>query len=95
MHSGRVVHSGWFKGYGNLVIVDHGEGYYTLMAHLATLAKAEGDEVRAGEPVGTLGETGSLKGPYLYFELRQGTRPLDPLRWLTRKRGSKNVRASR
>ena len=84
-HAGRVVHSGWFRGYGNLVILDHGEGYYSLMAHLGTLSRATGDEVRAGELVGTVGDTGSLKGPYLYFELREGnTKPIDPERWLAR-----------
>jgi murein DD-endopeptidase MepM/ murein hydrolase activator NlpD len=65
---GKVVHAGPFRGYGNLLIVDHGDGYHTLYAHLATLAKAVGDEVEAGQQVGTVGDTGSLKGAYLYFE---------------------------
>ena len=86
--AGRVVHAGWFKGYGNLVIIDHGQGYYSLMAHLAGLHKAVGDSVRAGEGVGTVGDTGSLKGPYLYYELRDGQKPLDPDRWLSRKRSA-------
>jgi septal ring factor EnvC (AmiA/AmiB activator) len=83
---GKVAHAGWFKGFGNLLIVDHGSGMFSLMAHLDQLQKALGDTVRAGEEVGTVGETGSLKGPYLYFELRDGQKPLDPERWLTRKR---------
>jgi len=83
---GRVAHAGWFKGFGNLLIVDHGEGVYSLMAHLDLLQKALGDSVRAGEQVATVGETGSLKGPYLYFELRDGQRPVDPEPWLSRKR---------
>jgi len=86
VHGGRVVHSGWFRGYGNLVIVDHGEGYYSLMAHLADLLRGVGDEVKAGDVVGTVGDSGSLKGAYLHFELREGQKPLDPLRWLSRKR---------
>ena len=83
---GKVVHSGWFKGYGNLLIVDHGEGIFSLAAHLDALERTVGDEVTAGEEVGTVGDTGSLKGPYLYFELRDGQRPLDPERWLSRPR---------
>jgi septal ring factor EnvC (AmiA/AmiB activator) len=81
---GKVVHAGWFRGYGNLVILDHGGGYFSLMAHLATLARAKDDVVRAGDLVGTVGDTGSLKGPYLYFELRDEQKPLDPGRWLQR-----------
>jgi septal ring factor EnvC (AmiA/AmiB activator) len=59
---------------------------FSLMAHLDQLRKALGDTVRAGEEVGTVGETGSLKGPYLYFELRDGQKPLDPELWLSRRR---------
>jgi septal ring factor EnvC (AmiA/AmiB activator) len=84
--SGKVAHAGWFRGFGNLLIVDHGNGMFSLMAHLDLLHKALGDPVKAGEQVGTVGETGSLKGPYLYFELRDGQRPLDPERWLRRSR---------
>jgi septal ring factor EnvC (AmiA/AmiB activator) len=86
IHAGRVVHSGWFHGYGNLLIIDHGDGYFSLMAHLATLARAKGDDVRRGDLIGTVGESGSLKGAYLYFELRQGQTPLDPEVWLSRPR---------
>lgn len=85
-HDGRVVHSGWFRGYGNLVILDHGESYYSLMAHLGTISRTVGDAVHAGDLLGTVGDTGSLKGAYLYFELREGTRPIDPERWLSKKR---------
>jgi murein hydrolase activator len=79
---GRVVHAGWFKGYGNLIIVDHGEGFHTLVAHLATMTAAAGEEVDAGAPLGTVGDTGSLKGPYLYFEIRENGKPTDPRAWL-------------
>jgi septal ring factor EnvC (AmiA/AmiB activator) len=79
---GRVVHAGWFKGYGNLVIVDHGDGYHTLVAHLAAMRTAMGEEVEAGSVLGTVGDSGSLKGPYLYFELREKGRPVDPRPWL-------------
>jgi septal ring factor EnvC (AmiA/AmiB activator) len=81
---GRVVHAGWFKGYGNLVIVDHGDGYHTLVAHLASMQTAMGEEVDAGDALGTVGDSGSLKGPYLYFEIREKGRPVDPRPWLGR-----------
>jgi septal ring factor EnvC (AmiA/AmiB activator) len=79
---GRVVHAGWFKGYGNLVIVDHGEGFHTLVAHLASMTAAAGEDVGAGAMLGTVGDTGSLKGAYLYFEIREHGKPLDPRAWL-------------
>ena len=79
---GRVVHAGWFRGFGNLVIVDHGEGFHTLVAHLASMTTAMGEEVQAGALLGTVGDTGSLKGPYLYFEIREKGRPVDPRAWL-------------
>jgi len=79
---GRVVHAGWFKGYGNLVIVDHGDGYHTLVAHLESMTAAAGEEVEAGGLLGTVGDTGSLKGAYLYFEVRERGKPVDPAAWL-------------
>jgi murein hydrolase activator len=81
---GKVAHAGWFRGFGNLLILDHGYGIFSLMAHLDQLQKAVGDTVGASEEVGTVGDTGSLKGPYLYFELRDGQKPLDPEQWLRR-----------
>ncbi len=86
VHGGTVVHAGWFRGYGNLMIIDHGGGMFSLMAHLATLDRAVGDEVRRGDQLGTVGDTGSLKGSYLYFELRDGQKPLDPEPWLAKPR---------
>ncbi len=79
---GRVVHAGWFKGYGSLVIVDHGGGYHTLVAHLAAMHTAQGEDVEAGSMLGTVGDSGSLKGAYLYFELREKGKPVDPKPWL-------------
>jgi septal ring factor EnvC (AmiA/AmiB activator) len=79
---GRVVHSGWFKGYGNIIIVDHGGGYHTLVAHLASMRTAMGESVSPGDVIGTVGDSGSLKGPYLYFEIRERGRPVDPKGWL-------------
>jgi len=82
IHDGRVLYSDWFKGYGKILIIDHGEGYYTLSGHASALLKAVGEEVRAGDVVALVGDTGSLKGPCLYFEIRQRGKPLDPLAWL-------------
>ena len=79
---GQVVHAGWFKGYGNLVIVDHGDGFHTLVAHLESMSAAAGEEVAAGTLLGTVGDSGSLRGPYLHFELREKGRPVDPRPWL-------------
>ena len=77
-----VGYAGWFSGFGNLVILDHGEGYYTLYAHLKDTAVAKGAHVDAGTVLGELGDSGSLKGPYLYFEIRSGSKALDPAQWL-------------
>jgi murein hydrolase activator len=82
VYSGHVVYTGWFRGYGNLIIVDHGGDYVTLYAHAAEILVAEGDEVRQGQTIGTVGETGSLQGPRLYFEVRHQGRPQDPAQWL-------------
>lgn len=82
---GKVVYSGWYKGYGNLVIVDHGGGHHTLYGHLLAISRAQGDSVKQGEIVGEVGDTGSLRGPQLYFELRAGRRPVDPGPWLRAK----------
>ena len=88
IHEGRVLYSDWFKGYGKILIIDHGEGYYSLSGHLSALLKNVGDIVRSGEVVALAGDTGSLKGPCLYFEIRQRGKPLNPLIWLA----SSNIR---
>ncbi len=82
VHGGHVIYTGWFKGYGNLIIVDHGNDYYTLYAHIAEIEAKEGDDVRQGQRIGTVGDTGSLAGPRLYFEVRYQGRPQDPEQWL-------------
>jgi len=84
---GRVVHAGWFKGYGNLVIVDHGEGFHTLVAHLASMRTAMGEDVAVGAPLGAAGDTGSLRGTSVYFEVRERGRPVDPAAWLAPRPG--------
>ena len=86
VHGGHVIYTGWFKGYGNLIIVDHGNEYYTLYAHIAEIEVKEGEDVRQGQRIGTVGDTASLAGPRLYFEVRYQGKPQDPAEWL-RQRG--------
>lgn len=82
VYAGHVLYTGWFRGYGNLIIVDHGNEYYTLYAHVADMKVAEGEDVRQGQVIGTVGDTGSLQGPRLYFEVRYQGKPQDPAQWL-------------
>ena len=80
--SGRVLFADWFKGYGNMMIIDHGESYYTVYAHLEKMRKKKGDPVDSGEAIAVVGETGSVTGPILHFEVRHHGKPLDPLDWI-------------
>jgi septal ring factor EnvC (AmiA/AmiB activator) len=82
VYPGQVVYTGWFRGYGNLIIVDHGGEYYTVYAHAADIRVTEGDDVKQGQIIGTVGDTGSLQGPRLYFEVRHEGKPQDPAQWL-------------
>ncbi|MFQ5960345.1 MAG: murein hydrolase activator EnvC family protein [Candidatus Methylomirabilales bacterium] len=84
VYDGTILYAGWFRGYGKLVIVDHGQGFYSLYAHASDLLVHVGDVVRAGQAIGRVGETGSLEGPQLYFELRYRGEPQDPLAWLAK-----------
>lgn len=85
---GTVAWAGWLKGYGNLVIVDHGSAYHSLYAHLASTEVEVGAQVEAGVLLGTVGDTGSLKGAYLYFEIRRQGQAIDPLPWLENPEGA-------
>ncbi len=79
---GEVIFSEWLKGYGNLLIIDHGENYYTLYAHVQEFFKQKGEKVDTGEVIATAGDTGSIKGLCLHFEVRHHGKPMDPLKWL-------------
>lgn len=81
---GQVAFADWYKGYGRLVIIDHGAGNYTLYGHLSALAVQGGAPVVAGQAIGQAGDTGSLKGAKLYFELRRNGEAEDPLAWLAK-----------
>jgi septal ring factor EnvC (AmiA/AmiB activator) len=82
--AGHVAYADWLKGYGLLLIVDHGNGLMSLYAYNDTLLKAVGDPVRAGEAVATVGTSGGQSQPALYFELRRGGQPTDPAGFLRR-----------
>lgn len=79
---GRVAIVDWVRGYGKFLIIDHHNGYYTLYAHASEILVVQGEEVTEGEVIARVGDTGSLKGPMLHFEIRRGNRELDPLEWL-------------
>ncbi len=85
VHSGRVVYADSFEGYGNLIIIDHGLTYHTLYGHCSEFRVEKGDAVRAGQVIALSGDSGSLKGECLYFEIRYKTKALDPLKWLRRR----------
>jgi septal ring factor EnvC (AmiA/AmiB activator) len=80
--SGKVLYASWFKGYGNIMIIDHGDNYYTVYGHIEELLKSQGDHVQKDEIVATVGDAGSRMGTKLYFEVRHHGKSLDPLRWL-------------
>jgi septal ring factor EnvC (AmiA/AmiB activator) len=69
------------------VIVDHGDSYHTISGHLDEIEVKVGTKVSEGESLGSVGETGSLRGPSLYFELRKGGEPVDPEPWFLDPRG--------
>jgi len=81
---GTVEHAGWVKGLGNVVIVHHGSGIYTLNAYLFKIEKTLGSKVETGESIGTVGDTGNSDRPSLYFELRENGKAVDPVAYLTR-----------
>ena len=80
--AGEVRFAGWFAGYGRMVILDHGDGYFSVSGHLDEIGVVVGDVLASGDAVGRAGETGSLTGPRLYFEIRRGAEALDPAGWL-------------
>jgi septal ring factor EnvC (AmiA/AmiB activator) len=85
VEKGRVVYADRFSGYGNMVIVDHGERYYTIYGHLSEILKKTGEVVNRGEALGRAGNSDSLAGPKLYFEIRKDGHSLDPIAWLRKR----------
>ncbi len=87
IYHGRVVFSDWLAGLGLLVIVEHGEGYMTLYGYNETTLKSTGDWVAPGDVIATVGDSGGQTRTALYFEIRHGTKPLNPRKWVTRRPG--------
>lgn len=83
---GEVAYAGWLRGYGNLVVLRHGDEYFTLYGHLDELLVKPGDMVRESTPVGLTGDSGSMYGPALHFEIRHRREALNPKEWLTTRR---------
>lgn len=82
--AGRVVFADWLRGFGNLIILDHGKGYMSLYGNNETLYKQVGDVLRGGDTLAAVGNSGGNEDSGLYFELRHESRPLDPLTWLAK-----------
>lgn len=82
---GEVVYAGWYGGYGKAVIVDHGNGLTTLVAHLGAFEVKTGQQVKPGQRVGTAGATGMTGRPVTHFEVRQHGQAVDPAPFLTAK----------
>ncbi len=80
---GTITIAGVNGGYGNCVMIDHGNGYYTLYGHMSSIAVSVGQSVSKGATIGYVGSTGVSTGPHLHFEIRQGTTILDPENWFT------------
>jgi septal ring factor EnvC (AmiA/AmiB activator) len=88
VYHGRIAFADWLAGMGLLVIVDHGEGYMTLYGYNETILKNAGDWVAPGDVIATVGDSGGQAQASVYFELRKGTKPVNPRRWVTRRPGS-------
>ncbi len=80
--AGQVVFADWLRGFGNLLIIDHGDGYMSLYGNNETLYKEVGDLLQGGDSIATVGNSGGNENFGLYFELRHKSKPLDPLKWL-------------
>lgn len=85
VNSGKVAFAEWFKGYGQLVILNHGDGYHSLYGSLSEIFSKVGDIIQKGQTIGHVGNSGIHNAPGLYFELRYKGKPLDPAQWLKRR----------
>ncbi len=79
---GTVAFSDWLRGFGNLLIIDHGEGYMSLYSNNESLYKQAGDAVKTGEAIASVGNSGGQESPGVYFELRHQSRPINPMAWI-------------
>ncbi len=85
---GRVVFSDWFRGYGPMIVIDHGEDYLSVYGHLGVRLVEVGDEIRQGDVIARSGEGGTAATAGLYFEIRHGGTPQDPAQWLLKEPGT-------
>ena len=81
---GEVIYNGWLRGYGRVIVIDHGRGYSTLYAHLSASLVREGQILKAGAVIGRVGRTGNTTGPHLHFEVRHYGTPTNPIKYLKR-----------
>jgi murein hydrolase activator len=84
VEKGKIVFADRFSGYGKMLIIDHGDRYYTVYAHLSDFLRKNGDFVRRGEAVALVGDSDSLAGSKLYFEMRKDGKSIDPAPWFRR-----------
>ncbi len=82
--SGRVAFADWMRGFGNLLIIDHGDTYLSLYGHNESLYKSAGEWVDPGEVIGSVGDSGGQQKPGLYLEIRKNGKPQNPTRWFQR-----------
>jgi len=88
IYHGRIAFADWLAGMGLLIIVDHGDGFMTLYGYNETTLKSAGDWVAPGDVIATVGDSGGQQQTGLYFEVRQGTRPMNPRTWVSRQPGT-------
>ena len=86
VYAGKVIFAEWFKGFGQLIIVNHGSGYHTLYGNLSEIFSRVGDIIKENHVIGKVGTSGMLNAPGIYFEIRYKGKPLDPTQWLKKKK---------
>ena len=85
VEKGRIVYADGFAGYGRMVVVDHGERYFTIYGHLSEIIRKNGEDIARGEVIGKVGDGATLEGSKLYFEMRKDGRSLDPVPWFKKR----------
>jgi septal ring factor EnvC (AmiA/AmiB activator) len=85
IHPGKVVVCDYLKGFGNVIIIDHGMSFHSIYGHCAEFLVKNGNLVKTGQPIAIAGDTGSLEGVTLYFQMTSKAKPIDPLKWLRRR----------
>ena len=82
IHHGKVLYANWLRGFGLVIVLDHGNGYMSLYGHNQALLHQAGDTVTAGEPIALVGQSGGQSSPNLYFEIRYKGDPVNPTQWI-------------